>query len=448
MKIKHFFAILLIVFLGSCEFEPEDYQYNVGNDFIYDPVNVLMIDTLTIETHTSTIDTFITSGAKRFLTGNYENPIGIKTNCEAYFRFEPVGVVGFHETSQFDSLMMIIHLDGYKYGDTTSVGEFGIFRLTEQIELGEEQRGIYNNAKFASEETPLATFSIDFNNEVDSIIVRLPDSLGEELYNLTLDQSDTIIEKDFFFEYFKGVTIKPINDNAPFVFGISAFPDSIIAPRLRVYYHDMTIMHQPYFDFPLENYEVYEEMANLYAFSHITNDYTGTSFENIEPGEFRLSSGETENATLVQGSTMLRTIIEIPYIKNLYEFGRGSIIKAQLLFEPLYGTYDNQYDLPDRLQMNIIDSKNRHRDNLYAAGTEEIVGSQLYYDWIFGAETYYSIDVTDYLKKEYEEIADPEYSLLLFIPYDSEFPTIDQMIIGNHYRKDNKMRLKVYLTNY
>ncbi len=453
MRIQIISFLLLTFLFSACEFEADDIQYNAGNDFIFDGASVLMIDTLTIKTYNVAVDSIITSRTKRFLTGKHVNNYGIETYCETYFRFDPTNVIAFYESSVYDSLNMILHFDGYKIGDTTGVAEFGVFRLTEPIKLDADANSIYSNQTFESEDEPLGTFQVDFSRKVDSVVFRLSDVLGEKLYNMAVQQSDSVNDKAAFQEYFRGVAIRPMNDDAAFVLGIKALADSASSPRMRVYYHDHTVAYQPYFDFPLEVFELYEgvpdaSLSNHYAFNHISNNYEGTIIEGIESGEFRLPSTLTNNVSFMQGGAMLRTLIEIPGLTSLYNFGIGSIVKAELYFEPIYDTYSSALDLPNNLQMILVDQKNRFYDHLYITGTENIAYGALNYNRIFREETNYTYDITNYIKSEYEEIGDQLYSLVMYIPFDSQYPNIDQLIVGNPQNRDHRMKLKVYMTNY
>ena len=150
---------------------------------------------------------------------------------------------------------------------------------------------------------------------------------------------------------------------------------------------------------------------------------------------------------------MLRTRIEIPTIDNLYAFGVGSIVKAELEFSPVRASFDQESDLPSQLEMTIVDSKNREYNPLYIAGTTDPAYGSLSFNKEFRTQTKYVYDITNFVKTEYEDKADPVYSLLMSIHYDTQhpfsaYPNLDQLVIGNRKNVENKMKLKVYLTNY
>lgn len=452
MRFIHLLSILLLMLFVSCEFESGDIKYNMGNDFVNDPTNVLMIDTLTVRTFTTTVDSFATSRLNRLLTGKFTNQYGIETYSEAYFRFDAAAFGGFNASSKFDSIVLVLNFDGYKFGDTTKVAEFEVFRLTEEIVYNENNQYIYNHQKFDADETPIGSFKLDYNNPVDSIFVKISDDLGQKFFDFAFEGADSISDNELFKEMFKGVVIKPAANNDAFIIGINANADSITAPRLRVYYNDINPVDELFFEIPLEQFELFAgtyspENSNYCAFSHIVNNYEGSVLEGIS-SETPLQGTLTDNVTFLQGSGMLSTHIQIPFIDHLYQFGIGSIIKAELIIEPLESTFSQKSNLPGTLLINLVDNKFRYYNPLYITGTTDLAYATLNYDHEFKENTHYVYDITNYIKSEYEEFADPMYSMLLVMPGTSSMISVDQLIIGNRINRDNRLKMKIYLTNF
>lgn len=431
--------------MSACEYDSGYIQYDLGNDFITDPTNVFMIDTMSVNTYTTASDSFVTSRNKRLLVGRYINQYNVETDCEAYFRFDAIAIPSFHETKQYDSICMLLYLDGYKFGDTTKTANFEIHRLTQDIDVDEDNNYIYNTTRFACEDSALAKFTVNFEDNHDSVLVRLPDVLGEQLFALADEESEILTDGDKFKEFFKGVVIKPATDNSSLIFGFDAVPDSTTSPSMRIFYHDNTQNDDLHFDFSIESDLIYE---NYKASNYIKNNFTDSDFNGVEPGEAKLSSRLTNNISMLQGGALAHTRIEIPGIKNLHEFGRGAIIKAELIFEPVYGTFNEKADLPSGLLINLVDSKNEYYDNLYLIGSTDPAYGYLSYNSDFPRESYYSYDITNYVKTEYEDEGNNKYSLQLRVPVKSKYPNVDQLFIGNALNTENKMKLRVYLTNF
>lgn len=259
MKIKYLILIVTAIVFSSCEFSDSPFKYNVGNDFIENNVRVIMIDTLTVKTYTTAIDSIATSQTERLLAGRFKNKYGIISSCESYFRLDPSGSQIFNETSVFDSACFILNLDGYNAGDTTKLCQFEIYRLTEEMDVDAETEMIYNTRQFKHEELPLATFSLDLtDDDLDSVCIRLSDTFGKTLYDMAYnededDEGNIILDdNEAFKEIYKGFVIKPHRDNISSVVGFVANPDSSLCPRVRIYYHDNTLDDDLNFSFSLE----------------------------------------------------------------------------------------------------------------------------------------------------------------------------------------------------
>ena len=452
MRLFQLLPVFLMLLLVSCEFETANIKYNMGNDFINDPTNVLMIDTLTVKTFTTASDSFATSQSKRLLAGRYINSLGIETYSEAYFRFDATEIGSLHATSKFDSVVMILQYDGYKLGDTTSLAHFEVFRLNEDIVYNESTLKIYNHQQFEAMPQTLGKFTLDLSKSVDTISFKINDELGKELFDYAISQNDTVFDSELFKAYFKGVVIKPTEDTQSLLAGFTANPDSAFAPRIRVYYNDFSPNDGLYMDFPFEKFELYagsysSDNSNYCAFSHIVNNYEGSMWEGIS-FENPINSSETENIVFMQGSNMHSVNILIPYIDHLYQYGVGSIIKAELHIEPLEETFVSKNMLPSSLQINLIDSKYRYYNPLYITGTTDVAFGTLVYDNVFKDKTHYVYDVTNYVKTEFEDFGDPMYTMLMLIPNSSTQINVDQLIIGDNKHISNRMKLKIYLTNF
>jgi hypothetical protein len=460
IRLKFFYAFALALLLYSCQYTDSDFKYNVGNDFVQDPVKVFMIDTLTVNTYTTAIDSIYSSRNTRFMVGRTENISGIVTTCESYFRFDPVEEQGLHPSSVFESASLILNLDGYSFGDTTKICTMEIYNLTEDITVDKETEYIYNTTQFTHETTPLTSFSVDLTNDkLDSLVIELPYDFGKKLFDLAFNSDTILSDADLFKAKYKGFLIKPTDDNISCVVGFIADPDSISSPRIMIRYHDNSLDDNLSFNYEIEKHETpisntENDIVNYYGSNYFVNDYsklTGTAFPT---GESKLSSTKTGNATFLQGGLNLRTRIEIPTINKLYYLGVGSVIKAELYFQPVKGTFKNISDLPKSLEMYLINDKNQIDYEKYMNGQMSLVGSSdiayavLHYNEEFKNETYYSFDITKYVVDEYLDKGDPVYSLLMSMPQSGINGNVDQLIIGDQHHPTNKMKLKVYLATY
>jgi hypothetical protein len=124
------------------------------------------------------------------------------------------------------------------------------------------------------------------------------------------------------------------------------------------------------------------------------------------------------------------------------------VVKATLYFEPVDDTYNLRADLPSSLEMYLIDSKNRSYGQLSDVAGSDPTSAILNFNTEFANQTYYTFDITRFVRDEYMSKGDPEYSLLMAFPQSNYSTHVEKLIIGSQAHPTNKMRLKLYLTNY
>lgn len=454
-----FILVVLIALLTSCEFS-SDYPYIVGDDFLEDPARVIMVDTLTLQTYTIVSDSVPTSYVKRLLAGKIKDEYGLITTTEGYFMLDqPEGNKSeFHETAKFDSAHFVLWYDGYSIGDTTKLTTFAIYELTEALTPDTESEYFFGHYQFDHKETPIGTFKVNELEPGDSIVVRLDQSYGQKLFDLALNDDELYETSSYpeFNEEFKGFVIKAVDTEESFIFGIKANNDTV-SPRIRVFYQDISLtehneVYYKSFTFPLRRYnndnKVSEKDPNKYLFNHISTKTVGTSLEELKPNTFRLPSALSNEITHVHAGVNMQTVIYAPYIDNLRGMGIGAVIGAELYFYPDNYKKNSFFKLPQDLQMNLVDNENVVFKELFAVDGSTQITSRLYEDKEFGENTYYTFDVTRYVKNEYESTDERlEYGLALHINNNNFFNSVDRLAIGSQ-KHENKMKLKVYLTKY
>jgi hypothetical protein len=464
MKLRNFFIVILMIVLASCEYDESTYRYNVGTDFVDDPAVLRMTDTLTLRSYTVSVDSLKTSRGYRFLAGRYENKYGVQTECESYFRIDPCETYNLPDSTKFDSACFVMKWDGYYFGDSTQLCEFEVCQLTDDMKVDVETKYIYNNQRFPHETTPLARFTLNLADDksfeyedLDSVSVRIDDAFGRTLYNFIYDENPILDDPEEFKKEYKGFMIKPADNNVSSVVGFIGHPDSLFAPRIRIYYSDKTPNDEMYIEYSLETLGTSTEASdtNYFASNYIANDYSKFFVSQMPEEKEKLSSEETGNITILQGGLDLMTRVEIPYVDYIRALGSGSVFRAILYFEPVDGTYAEEEDLPSYLEVYMANNNNEFYSQLYKAGSSDPTYAYLHkkehdvsYDSYYDNETYYSVDITQYLVNEYIDVDDPKYFLLLTLPQSTVTNNVEQLIIGGPSHPTQKMRLKLYFTTY
>ena len=464
MKLRNLFVVILMVVFASCEYDDSSYRYNMGTDFVTDPVVMRVTDTLTLKTYTVSVDSLETSRGYRFLAGRYENKYGIRTECETYFRIDPCEPFDMPDSTEFDSACFVLKWDGYYFGDSTQLCEFDVCQLTDDIKVDVETQYIYNNQRFPYNTKPIGRFSLNLSDDktfeyedLDSVSFRLDDALGKTLYDYIYNEDPILEYAEEFKNLYKGFVIKPADNNVSSVVGFVGHPDSLFSPRIRIYYSDKTLDDEMYTEYSLETLGTSTQATdtNYFASNHISNNYSKFFVPQMPEEEDKLSSDETGDVTIIQGGLNLMTRVEIPYVDKIRALGSGSVFRAILYFEPIEGTYAEEEDLPPYLEVYMANNNNEFYSQLYKAGSNEATYAVLHqkenvvsYDTYYDNVTYYSVDITQYLVNEYIDLADPKYFLLLTLPQGSIGNNVEQLIIGSPNHPTQKMRLKLYFTNY
>jgi hypothetical protein len=467
-----FSILLLFLALVGCEYDSFS-RYDMGDSFVNDPTQAIMIDTFTVETYTIGTDSVATSYLNRLMAGLCQDNYGVKTYCESYFRLVPSSIPEINDYATYDSAAIVLHFDGYYEGDTTKVAQFAIYQVLDSITPREDETYIYSNRKFQTESEPFATFTVDFstfNDKKDSIVAIIPKDKAYIFYRMAYDESDTLDSSDDFLDVFKGFAIKPYGTTPAFVAGFAAYAYSASAPYMAVYYHDRSVSDHLQLRFKLESTvggSTSSSTKNIYASTYISNDYSESIFKDFKTEENRLPSISTNNVSMIQAGADVSTCIVIPNIDKLKDLGMGEVLKAQLYFEPIDGSYDDyNYELPASLEMFLINEDNDVEGKLPLMDSEERAYAKLYYDEMYNSKVYYKFDISRFVKDEYDSESVSFYALALSFPtasvsysvttdYGNTYSykqtnlvtnSVDRLFIGNAHNKEHKMELRIYMS--
>jgi len=331
----------------------------------------------------------------------------------------------------FDSIDLMISLNGTWIGDTTLFHSFGIHLLDEVIFLPDEE-------KYYS------TWSVPYGNEPiallrckphplsgDTLSVRLPDQLGRDLLEKIMDDDQEVLgSQERFMNYFHGLAIAPDTENIS-VLGMATGDSSML---IRIHYH-------------YSMFERTEGMVSIrsYAdrcFYDVTTDRSGTPFNNLYGNE--LPSSMTGNMVLVQALAGSYVTIDFPYLNNLLELGDYcTVISASLIISPVRGTYSEEVPLPEDLSLYISNENDVTLGYITTYSGDALQTGNLVEDDLFNIETYYSYDITSFLQEQIGAIGIYRRKLQLIVPEASQAVTMHTLVAGDgsHYR--NRMKLKV-----
>ena len=390
-------GLVLIGLNGACEESSE-----IGLDLIDNSPQVYFTDTVTVSLSTIIIDSIPTNGLSRQLVGTYHDQQLGSWNSSSYFQIGLNGNWAPEEDHIYDSLRLVIHYDGYWYGDTLNPQTLQVYRITELYEPDEGTR-YYNTSSLQVD--PLAIGSIQYlprPTQHDSLIINISEALGLELFNLAQNNDQRLSDLDDFLDFFRGIKLQSGGSGA--VIGFETSPEQCY---LELYYHERgeELVNLSY-RFPL--------LTSEQQFNAISGDRTQTALANLDSQRDILSAAAIDELSLIQAGTGVVTRIEFPYIENLVKTSDFRILTAQLQIVPLNQSSDQVFPYPQQLVMARSDDFNT-------------IGSLVSVDYGTGAQVvdlerelefstaHYQFSLTEYLDLHlYQE--DQGSGLLLTIP--------------------------------
>ena len=432
--------VLLLLGMFSCT-KP---SINFGTNFSSDNnTNVIGIDTFSVKMSTVFLDSFPTSGSGTMLLGQYKDPYFGNIASRSFSEITYPGTLPtLTNLSVYDSMELIMEINKKFYGDTSKVQRYFVSQLTGLLNYPGIQTAFYNLNSIPYDPTVLSSVDVQINPTAgftsqktgDSVKFRLPDSLGQHFFNLLYNQSDTVKTAATFRGYFKGLTIYPDSTLPGAIFG---FKDSIF---VRLFYHEPGVVYQSKFvDFPYTN--------KNNQFNNISVDRTGTPAETISRQNPEIPSAASGNASYLQPATSIYIKLLFPTISNLLQYPDYlSVMKAELTVKPVDGTYSPIFSLPAQVNLSTTTEANTLGPTLNA-GT-----GNLTVDYLYGANTSYTYDITSYIQQQILKGAQDngKNGLLLTIPASLYNTSFNRVVVGDQLSplKVNQISLKIFYASY
>ncbi len=431
------FLVILLVFFISCQFSDQE-EFQIGEDFIDSNSGIVRIDTMDYYVSTVVTDSFSTSSSTRLLIGGWQNGYTGKVSCTPYFELTSGTFTIDDDDLVYDSIVMVMNYDQYYIGDTTKTMTVNIHRLTEEMELNDEDY-LSNNARFAMEAQPLGQLTFKPGpNSGEEIMARIDHRFGERLFNMIIDKNDTLTNSIYFSEFFKGVALVP--ENTPGVMVGLKNDSTSTAPGFRIYYHEEVMEEEEteksYFTIPYSTDGIH--------FNHFDKDLGGSLIAGIGDNKNELASSQISEKAIVQSGTGIFTKIRIPGIQDIPGIAeKVAFISATLKLIPLEGSYDKNNPLPETLSVYIADRKNNITGTLANSEGTEISATKVT-DGEFDNLPYYLVDVTAFFNSLIEEESDKVEYLFIGPTSKSMANSAQSVIFGRSNKLVKPVDLEVY----
>lgn len=430
--IIYFFLIFLMVV--SCNDEPD--TMSLGQEIMKPSSRLVFVDTFSIEMSTVILDSIATSGSELLLTGVYNDEKLGKIVSKSYFQIGYAKSIP-DEDDQYDSISLVLSYDGYSYGDTTVKQSFTVRRLTEKLEL-KDQNYFYNTSNLKYDENPLGEISFYPRPSTDGkFIIPLDPSFGEELFDYISDAEDDEFKKNEFNDFFKGLVLIPDEMNGNSIIGYTVKDTSLY---LKIYTHDIDDEEDKQeIQFPVINTKL--------QFNQINCDWGNNMVFQNHTQKNEIPDSETGNITYVNAGLGMFTKMNFPTLPKLIEFQNAVLVRAVLYFKPAFGA---NMKLPPAANISLYNTgKNNRLEYVLSYANGETIKPVLNIDELYNEKTWYSINITDHMVAELSDhYIDPNKALSVSFSSTNVSKSLDQLLLGGAGNKLTEPKLELLFLFY
>lgn len=288
-------------------------------------------------------------------------------------------------------------------------------------------------------------FTPHSRSQPDSVVIRLPDTLGKTLINFAYFQDSRISTDQNFINYFNGfaLAVKP-NTRGSIV---SFNPRTSL---VKIYYKKVingTFINQ------IENVSLNYGgnnppiISNTF-FNQILVDRTGTPLAGIKPYT-PLPVSKTGNTTYIESGSGLMTKVEFPYLQSFFNSHQNLVVnRAELIVQNKPGTYAPGFRLPPFLQLYVNNQSNLNvpigiLSQDFVPSSPNAVERTYIGNIAFG---YYHFYITQYFGSQVYKPFYDGTALFLGNPAKSIENSADRMLINNPLIDKNSIKLRVFFT--
>lgn len=417
----------------------EKIDIDFGSDSTDTDPNITYYDNYAVTIATAKSDSFLTSGNSVFCIGSHTDPVFGKIKAGSYVQLNlPAYNPVVNSTVTFDSLELVIKPNGQFYGDSSLPVTVNVFRLTAPIEDKVNGDSYYNTRSFAYQPSPIGQKSISlYGKSGTAVHIKLSAALGQELLDKFRTSDNDVATADNFISYFKGLYISTDSINTNSVFYFTAHTDSML---VRLHYHENSLF--------TEDKALNFGFTATKQFSNISFRHSGTAFTSFVNNKKQLiASTASNNQSFL--NTALGTSIKISFpglldLKETHPYIK--VVKAILIVKPDTAAYSFPYQLPASLYLYQTDATNIPGTGIYYTGTSSssLQNGDLVTDPLYGENTYYSYDITQFINTKISEGQFSESALLLYSSLGS-FDSGLQRLVINDQTKNRSVQLKLYV---
>ena len=349
MRKVHLLSALFFLGLivNSCKKEGE-----LTPEFEENNASVYFHDTNTIKSFTVKDDSILTSKTTRSLIGIYHDSVFGEVKSSFFSRLSMVGTnlnFGAPSVLRVDSVVFALKYSQY-YG-TQDAQNIELFELTEDMN---DDGSYYSNDSIAFSSSPIGntTFTPTLDSTYISgqafpplLRIRVDNSIGQRFLNES--GQSTFTSQENFKAFFKGIHVKvtSLNNNNTARGAITYFEPTSVVSGLYVYYSDFSSGS------PVSKIERWAIATDDQRFTKFEHNYSGSVVQSVLDG-----SSNDGSVTYSQAMAGVKTLIKIPFVKNLTEVLERPIINQAEIVIPAVQSTINQYGYPAKMILIAADS--------------------------------------------------------------------------------------------
>lgn len=411
-----FFAL----WLGGCT--KTDISFKEEEDGT-DP-SITYYDNYPVILSTYKTDSFITSGHSSWSIGYHRDSWFGNTEAAGFTEvLLPDENPLKSQSVLFDSLVLVIKPNGSYYGDTTLPLHLVVNELTENISNEDDDTRYYYPRTFSYNPVPAGTRTLAVRPKRDSLIsIRLSDALGLDLFQKMKTNAIQIQSQSEFIKYIKGFRIG-VDTNLTNTLAYFSIPSDSMIIRM-----DYRINGTPFQEKKL-NFRV--NTNRQYNYLHTDRQFSPMSVFTEFKKQLKASALTQHKAFLHSnlGSMIKINIPDLLTLKELHPYVQ--VMKAELILRPAPGTYNYPYVLPPALHLYSTDESNALLSQLTDATGQNTLTGDLLIDHLYGEQTYYSFDITAFVKSVISEGEFSKTSLMLTASSGTTETSLERLVIND-----------------
>jgi hypothetical protein len=430
---------LILIGLISCGLWACAEKASIGSALIEDDISVFVTDTNTIFASTVILDTLVSSNTGKLTVGTLTDPRLGKITAQSYFELGLGNEWQPEDGAEFDSLVLFLSYD-YYYGDTTQNQILSLHRLTEELELPEDETAFYTNSSLRYEASPwVSTTFKPRPRRGQPLKIRLPNQLGQQIFELARRESEILTDAELFSEYLRGLVLIPASNNTCML-GFTALTDTIqnSGVFMRLYAHKSLAEYE--YNFPITK--------NNIQFNQIKYDKSQTNLANLTTQKQDLPEAISNQEVYNAGGVALLTKIKMPYLSKAIEPTRYTkLLYAELVLRPVKNTYSSAHPLPNRLELYLTNERNNIISQVNNRDGAPL-SADLVIDREFENDTYYKFNLTDFVLTKILENKIQDNSFLVTFPLAELQNSYQRIVFGGSRNRQYKLELRTIYTRF